>query len=73
MLPRYGKEGERFEGTAPCLMVRRTIAGISEGRVKSGMLWLLRMKDQRRPGMPEMLANSAIIGAGQICCTNYRW
>ena len=62
-----GKEGERFEGTARVFDGEKDlIAGISEGRVKSGDVVVIKNEGPKgAPGMPEMLKpTSAIIGAG---------
>lgn len=62
-----GKEGERFEGTARVFNGEKDlIAGIQNGRVRSGDVVVIRYEGPRgAPGMPEMLKpTSAIIGAG---------
>lgn len=62
-----GKEGERFEGPARVFDGEKNlIAGISNGRVKSGDVVVIQNEGPKgAPGMPEMLKpTSAIIGAG---------
>lgn len=62
-----GKEGERFEGPARVFDgEKELIAGISNGRVKSGDVVVIQNEGPKgAPGMPEMLKpTSAIIGAG---------
>ena len=62
-----GKEGERFEGPARVFDGEfELIAGIQNGRVKSGDVVVIRYVGPKgAPGMPEMLKpTSAIIGAG---------
>lgn len=62
-----GKEGERFVGPARVFDgEQELIAGITNGRVKSGDVVVIRQVGPKgAPGMPEMLKpTSAIIGAG---------
>ena len=62
-----GKEGEKFVGPARVFDGEfELIAGIQNGRVKSGDVVVIRYVGPRgAPGMPEMLKpTSAIIGAG---------
>jgi len=62
-----GKEGERFVGPAKVFDGEfELIAGIQNGRVKSGDVVVIRYVGPKgAPGMPEMLKpTSAIIGAG---------
>jgi dihydroxy-acid dehydratase len=62
-----GKEGERFEGPARVFEGEfDLIAGIENGRVKSGDVVVIRQVGPKgAPGMPEMLKpTSALIGAG---------